>query len=455
MPFGEYEDFDDCVNKNRDKDDPKAYCAAIKAKIEDSLDEVVPFSDKIEIGNPSVLKNVIRFPVTLAREMVQRYHRTELPSGIRSLVPSDQKWVSILKPYSELVKAIDGKEKIPIVIGANHPSERHPQEGSALIDGWIRDIRADDKDKAIKGMGYVPTSKIPVDLLDRINAGVIVDVSVGGDTNFGGGGSLNGQDYFFSQRDIDLGHLLVITQGKGRCGAPLCGVNLDKMPEDSPDLYMLHSHFIDGLEENSDSLISDTGTENIPNSEGNSIQDSQQVTTTDGEMNMEQDEKIKQLNAENDKLRGDIADLQKSISAKELKDLTTINETLKSSNEKLGKELADLKSDHEDDHKRLKDFEDKERAALIDSLVQKTQFTKEALADKCLHDLRVMSEALSGVTPVLADKSPGSGTFPKPEQGKEKTGGKTKGSLGDAAIDMSALEAEMAKERQTKGVVVK
>lgn len=34
LPFGEYEDFDDCVSKNGDKDDPKAYCAYIKNKIE-------------------------------------------------------------------------------------------------------------------------------------------------------------------------------------------------------------------------------------------------------------------------------------------------------------------------------------------------------------------------------------------------------------------------------------
>jgi len=34
MPFGPYEDFDDCTSKNSDKDDPGAYCAAIKRDIE-------------------------------------------------------------------------------------------------------------------------------------------------------------------------------------------------------------------------------------------------------------------------------------------------------------------------------------------------------------------------------------------------------------------------------------
>lgn len=34
MPFGPYDDFDDCVAANQDKDDPAAYCAAIKRAVE-------------------------------------------------------------------------------------------------------------------------------------------------------------------------------------------------------------------------------------------------------------------------------------------------------------------------------------------------------------------------------------------------------------------------------------
>ena len=36
MPFGPYADFDDCVAQNADKDDPAAYCAAIKQSVEGS-----------------------------------------------------------------------------------------------------------------------------------------------------------------------------------------------------------------------------------------------------------------------------------------------------------------------------------------------------------------------------------------------------------------------------------
>lgn len=36
MPMGQYKDFDDCLSKNKDKDNPEAYCGYIKHKIEDS-----------------------------------------------------------------------------------------------------------------------------------------------------------------------------------------------------------------------------------------------------------------------------------------------------------------------------------------------------------------------------------------------------------------------------------
>jgi hypothetical protein len=44
-PFGEYESIPDCVSKNQDKDDPGAYCAAIKKKIEDQQKDFKPTDD--------------------------------------------------------------------------------------------------------------------------------------------------------------------------------------------------------------------------------------------------------------------------------------------------------------------------------------------------------------------------------------------------------------------------
>lgn len=33
MPFAGYRDFDDCVRRNQDKDDPEAYCAFIERQV--------------------------------------------------------------------------------------------------------------------------------------------------------------------------------------------------------------------------------------------------------------------------------------------------------------------------------------------------------------------------------------------------------------------------------------
>lgn len=40
MPFGDYADFEDCVSKNQDKDNPQAYCAAIKKQAEGESNKI-------------------------------------------------------------------------------------------------------------------------------------------------------------------------------------------------------------------------------------------------------------------------------------------------------------------------------------------------------------------------------------------------------------------------------
>lgn len=44
MPFADYTDFDDCVSKNSDKENPEAYCAAIQKQAE---------TKKVELGGKS------------------------------------------------------------------------------------------------------------------------------------------------------------------------------------------------------------------------------------------------------------------------------------------------------------------------------------------------------------------------------------------------------------------
>lgn len=37
MPFAGYKDFEDCVNKNQDKDDPEAFCAWLERRTEGKI----------------------------------------------------------------------------------------------------------------------------------------------------------------------------------------------------------------------------------------------------------------------------------------------------------------------------------------------------------------------------------------------------------------------------------
>ena len=37
IPIGEYKDFDDCMNKNKQKDDPEVYCGEIMKRVKSIL----------------------------------------------------------------------------------------------------------------------------------------------------------------------------------------------------------------------------------------------------------------------------------------------------------------------------------------------------------------------------------------------------------------------------------
>ena len=55
-PFGDYEDWDDCISKNRNKGNPEAYCGKIKHQVEDYADSKCVFKtyDVISEKNPDI-----------------------------------------------------------------------------------------------------------------------------------------------------------------------------------------------------------------------------------------------------------------------------------------------------------------------------------------------------------------------------------------------------------------
>jgi hypothetical protein len=150
------------------------------------------------------LNNIIKFPIILAREMVQKYGDTYH-----------------FKPYKELKKASKGVDKLPIMI------EHHDSVTKVNTIGWVKQIKSDDKLRGIRGIGYVPESKLPRLVLDAIKRGEIVKVSIGFFARLGDAGTFNGKKYDATQEDIVLEHLAICIDSIPRCPPPACGINAD------------------------------------------------------------------------------------------------------------------------------------------------------------------------------------------------------------------------------------
>jgi len=63
-PFGDYEDFDDCVAQNQDKDDPEAYCGEIQASAEKSESNI--FNKEIDSSERDLDDDKLIIPVEAA-----------------------------------------------------------------------------------------------------------------------------------------------------------------------------------------------------------------------------------------------------------------------------------------------------------------------------------------------------------------------------------------------------
>lgn len=80
-PFAEYTSFEDCVEKNQDKDDPEAYCATIQRQVEGNTNSDCPVCDIIEELGPT------RFGALMARTIGVDGILTVL-GGVTSATPS-------------------------------------------------------------------------------------------------------------------------------------------------------------------------------------------------------------------------------------------------------------------------------------------------------------------------------------------------------------------------------
>jgi hypothetical protein len=157
------------------------------------------------------LNNIIKAPIILAKEMIQSYTNEDGETEYH------------FKPYSELKRAAELAEEngsLDIII------EHQDWYDAEKVIGVVKEIRADDSTRTIRGMGYFYVKKLPEGLVQIIKDGEIVSVSIGFLAKLGDGGTWNGQDYTHTQESIFLRHLAVCLESVPRCPNGVCGINL-------------------------------------------------------------------------------------------------------------------------------------------------------------------------------------------------------------------------------------
>ena len=168
----------------------------------------------IEFGKANMgMNNIIKAPITLAKEMIQEYRFINDDGSIRV--------EKHFKDYNELKQAIIGLNRLYMIVEHN--------DSWNLLDtvGCVRQIVADDKTRSIRGMGYFKVNALPAVVLDALQQEIPFGVSIGFLAELGGPGEFNGQLYDFIQKHIQLDHLAICVDSQPRCPIESCGVNVE------------------------------------------------------------------------------------------------------------------------------------------------------------------------------------------------------------------------------------
>lgn len=164
------------------------------------------------------LNNVIKVPVIIAAEMVKYYSEHEK---------------HLFMPYDELKDAVAWHNKnmprLPITIDhvELYDKEKHPRviDDSEQV-GYVTQLEASDKRKAVKGWAYFTKSRLHPQIADALVHGHRIGVSVGGfNKEFGPPGFHKNQKYDASQLGLRFHHAALITIGLPRCPTNMCGFN--------------------------------------------------------------------------------------------------------------------------------------------------------------------------------------------------------------------------------------
>jgi len=366
------------------------------------------FAEDGEFGIVNKLNNVLKIPVVLAKEMVQSYGNGK----------------KHFKPYEELKRAIDGMEDLPVII-------EHKNWIDDDVVGYIREFRADDKSRSIKGVAYLTESKIPEAVADTLKKNIAVPVSIGFWANLGDGGEFNGEKYDHTQRDIALNHLAICIRSIARCPPNQCGLNLDSDSEDEMDGRILikkgnQYYYIDKEENEKNIKIQEIGDKmgdirNF-NAEKYIKEPSAGIKTSTSSIAGHVGPDLKALFA---KLLDWVGNIPKAEIRKDAEDLLISLINSVKDDEKMGdnEDIAKLESrikNLEDSIKEkdimISKYEEKEKVALIDAITKFSAFKEDELKERCVKELEIIADTVSKFEPSMVKPK----VLPKPKQKAEE-----------------------------------
>lgn len=228
MPFGEYESFEDCVAKNGDKEDPEAYCAAIKRELEGATAKppqtFAVFNEPVQVTEDVAC--CLRVNAVIAKEGIY-----DFPAG-----PNGENR-RCLWSRPELLKAARTARAAKITI-KDHPPNKVVTNQDEIYGTVEKPFF--DRDR-IRATLCFDKDITPPTFLDEMRAaaaktGDPKDVSIGfyytADET---AGMWHGQPYDIVMRNMVIDHVATGVW-RGRCSFPDCGVGaaVASIPQGKP-----------------------------------------------------------------------------------------------------------------------------------------------------------------------------------------------------------------------------
>lgn len=399
------------MNKNKEMNRDQAVAIAYSKCGLSRKDNTAWNVEDINMIGVDSLNNVIKVPVILAREMVQSYEHGKSKH---------------FKPYDELVKAIDNIEDLPVII-------EHKQWGEDDVIGHVKEFRADDKSRSIKGVAYITESKLLPALANTLKKGLTIPVSIGFWADLDEGGVFDGVAYDKTQRDIVLNHLAICINSIARCPPNQCGLNLDTFEMDSIDgdrlinkgnhYYYIKTKILNEKEENEQN----TKNQEIGDNMGDIRNFPKGVYTTPPNENPKASAPSRQIEMVGDDIKAVLSTLldwcQYFPAGQGREDAESLLQSLLGDNKmgdneeitKLESRINILKDSIKEKDTLISKYEDEKKVALIDSITKFSVFKKDDLDGKCVAELAIINDTVSKFDPSMAKAV----VLPKPKQTKE------------------------------------